>query len=247
MEPKSPRAIPSRTLLVVPAAFILLVALTPWVTDRIETGHWPESSRELVTELIGTGITLVLGWWILSLTRREQRDTARYFEELERLTLTDPLTGLGNRRALERDLEPALRRADRHEGPLALLYMDVDQLKALNDRFGHGVGDETLRVLGAVLRSNSRLGTDAAYRVGGDEFVMTLTTDGGGAEVLAERIKREFRSRSPKASHLSLGVVVWDGHMAAGQLLDEADARMYESRRPGWTDRRPNRSVPGVR
>jgi diguanylate cyclase (GGDEF)-like protein len=238
MTKKSARGMSSRTTLVLPVASILALALLPWITDWMDTGHWPRSPREFITELIGSAITLVLGWWILSLIRREQREARRYLVELEQLTLTDPLTGLGNRRALERDLDLGMRRADRLGNPLALLYMDVDQFKGLNDRHGHALGDETLRVLGAVLRSNSRSGTDAAYRVGGDEFVMVLAAEAGGADLIAERVRREFRNRSPKNSNLSLGVVVWDGRMSASRLLDEADTRMYESRLPGWAQRR---------
>jgi diguanylate cyclase (GGDEF)-like protein len=238
MKRKSTPWMDSRTILVLPVAFILVVAAIPWLTDWLETGHWPSAPREYITELVGSGVTLLLGWWILTLIWREHGDSIRYFKELETLTLTDPLTGLGNRRALERDLPIALRRAERQGDPLALLYMDVDQLKTLNDRHGHALGDETLRALGAVLRSNSRVGTDTAYRVGGDEFVMTLVTDARGADLLAERVKKDFAARSPKGSHLSLGVVAWDGRMSAGQMLDEADTRMYESRLPGWSRQR---------
>src|SRR4029453_11751120 len=113
-------------------------------------------------------------------------------------------------RALERDLPLALSRASRQGEPLALLFMDVDHLKLLNDRLGHAVGDETLRAAGAVLRSCSRLGTDVAYRVGGDEFVMMVVSDPGGAHALGERVVREFQGRSPQRSRLSLGVVEWD-------------------------------------
>ncbi len=232
------QGITSPRLLILPAVFILLVALLPWLTDRLETGGWPRNPGDFTTEVIGSGITLLLGCWILSLIRREQRYTLRHLMELERLTLTDPLTGLANRRALERDLVLWLSRGERLGDPLALLYMDVDHLKLINDQHGHGVGDETLRTLGAVLRSCSRLGTDSAYRVGGDEFVMMMVADGRGAERLADRLKREFELRSPKGSRLSLGVVVWDGHASASQLLDQADNQMYESRRRGWVTRR---------
>jgi diguanylate cyclase (GGDEF)-like protein len=235
---KPPRGLDSRNILLLPAAFILLVAAIPWVFHWMDAGPARATVRELRSELIGTAVTLLLGWWILALLRREQRAAASYLEELESLTLADPLTGLGNRRALSRDLPLTLKRSARQEGPLALLYMDVDQLKQINDRYGHAAGDETLRTVGAVLRSNSRVGTDVAYRVGGDEFVMTLGTDVRGAELLAERVKREFHARSPQRSMLSLGVVSWDGRMSAGELLDEADTRMYESRLPGWARQR---------
>jgi diguanylate cyclase (GGDEF)-like protein len=229
---------------VLPAIFILLVAVLPWLSDLIETGAWPRTPREYSTEVICSGLTLLLGWWILKLIRREQRYTIRHLAELERLTLTEPLTGLSNRRALERDLPLTLSRASRLEEPIALLYMDVDHMKALNDRFGHAMGDETLRALGAVLRVCSRLGTDLAYRVGGDEFVMTLVADRTGAQALGDRVSREFTARSPQHSRLSVGVVAWDGHASAAQLLDLADNAMYQSK-TGWTRERQTQTLAG--
>ena len=232
MSPGNPnsRGIPSRRLLVFPAVFILLVAAVPWLAEFYEQGGWPRNARALTSEIIISGLTLILGWWIITLIRREQRYTVRHLAELERLTLTDPLTGLGNRRALERDLPRALRLSERIDVPLALLFMDIDHFKQINDRNGHAVGDETLRALGAVLRSCSRVGTDVAYRVGGDEFVMTLVTDRVGAEMVAQRAVQDFFQRSPRHSSLSYGVVVWDGKASAAALLDQADSRMYQSR-----------------
>jgi diguanylate cyclase (GGDEF)-like protein len=224
------RGIPSRRLLVLPAVFILLVASVPWLAELYEQGGWPATARAYTTEMTVSGLTLVLGWWILTLIRREQRYTARHLAELERLTLTDPLTGLGNRRALERDLPRALRLSERIDVPIALLFMDIDHFKQINDHAGHAVGDETLRVLGAVLRSCSRVGTDIAYRVGGDEVVMTLVAERVGAEAVARRAAEDFFARSPRHSNLSYGIVAWDGRTSAASLLDEADTRMYQSR-----------------
>jgi diguanylate cyclase (GGDEF)-like protein len=223
----------SRRLLLVPAVFVLVVAATPWITDRYELGRWPHAARELVTELTVSGLVLLLGWWILTLIRREQRNTDRHLAELERLTLTDPLTGLGNRRALERDLPRAMKLSERMGSPLALLYLDIDHFKTINDAHGHATGDETLRVLGAVLRACSRAGTDTAYRVGGDEFVMTLMADREGADAVAQRAAHDFECRSAQSSTLSFGVVVWDGQGSVTTLLDRADGRMYERKQAG--------------
>jgi diguanylate cyclase (GGDEF)-like protein len=223
----------SRRLLLVPSVFVLVVAVVPWITERYELGRWPHAPRELVTGVTVSGLVLLLGWWILTLIRREQRNTDRHLAELERLTLTDPLTGLGNRRALERDLPRAMRLSERMTEPLALLYFDIDHFKAINDGFGHATGDETLRVFGAVLRACSRTGTDTAYRVGGDEFVMTLMTDRDGAEAVAQRVSLDFERRSPRRSTPSYGVVVWDGQGSATALLDRADGRMYERKQAG--------------
>ena len=227
----------SRRLLLVPAILVLVVAAVPWFTDLYERGRWPRDIRELTTEITISGLVLVLGWWILTLIRREQRNTERHLAELERLTLTDPLTGLGNRRALERDLPRAMKLSERIAEPLALLYLDIDHFKEINDGHGHAVGDEALRTLGAVLRSCSRAGTDTAYRVGGDEFVMSLMANREGAEALAQRAAHDFQQRSSRGSQVSFGVVVWDGTSAASALLDQADSRMYRSKLTGWSRR----------
>lgn len=211
---------------------ILLAALVglPWLVALLP----PSSTTPYLREVLSSGIILLLGGWIVTLIAREQRVAHRHVEQLEALTLTDPLTGLGNRRAFERDLDLRLRHATRVSESVALLYMDIDRLKALNDDYGHASGDETLRILGAVLRSCSRLGSDGAYRVGGDEFVMIVSADRRGADVIAERVARTFTDRSPKSSRVSLGVVVWDGSASAGHLLDLADDRMYRQK-PGFT------------
>ena len=116
----------------------------------------------------------------------------------------------------------------RLDHPLSLLFMDVDDIKRVNDRFGHAAGDETLRVVGNVVRACSRDGADSGYRVGGDEFVLIVLAEGEGAGLLARRIEEAFRAESPHASGLSYGAVEWDGAMSSGELLNEADRRMYQ-------------------
>ena len=228
--PPYSRGARSRRVLIVPALIVLAMAAMPWIGEWFgRVGH-AAIDREVLGEILGSVVILLLGAWILRLIRREQVYTQRHLRDLERLTLTDPLTGLANRRALEHDLQLAMRRSERLQEPLALLYLDVDRFKQLNDRHGHGVGDETLRMLGAVLRSCSRSGTDVAYRVGGDEFVMIAVADPMGADMLARRLERDFRDRSPRHSELSLGVVIWNGHATVQELLSQADQQMYRAK-----------------
>ena len=224
------RPLSTERLLLLPVVLLLLLAGLPWLLELVET-HWVPAPLAHLREAIETGVSLILSAWVLTLIHREHRLARTHLGELERLSLTDPLTGLGNRRSFERDLELRLSRSRRMSEPLALLYLDVDGLKRLNDRFGHASGDETLRCLASVLRSSSRLGSDTAYRVGGDEFVMVLTADRSGAEAIAGRIALGFPERSPHGSQVSMGVVVWDGRASVAQLLDEADSRMYRDKR----------------
>ncbi|MCO5200398.1 MAG: EAL domain-containing protein [Chloroflexi bacterium] len=113
--------------------------------------------------------------------------------ELEYLAFTDPLTGLGNRRALLERLDEAWR----HREPVALLIMDIDDFKGINDRFGHAQGDQALRHMGDVLRE--AVGGPAAFRLGGDEFVLLMIgdpgSDAGQAEDCAWRIRADVSSR----------------------------------------------------
>lgn len=224
-QPTKAVAQPGRVL-VVPVILLAILVCLPWLIAWLQ----PPPNASWMREVMSSAIILLLGGWIVTLIAREQRVAARHVDQLEALTLTDPLTGLGNRRAFERDVELRLRHAARIGEPVALLYMDVDGLKALNDDYGHASGDEALRILGAVLRSCSRLGSDGAYRVGGDEFVMIVSAERRGADVVAERVARTFTERSPKSSRVSMGVVVWDGEVSAGHLLDLADDRMYRQK-----------------
>jgi diguanylate cyclase (GGDEF)-like protein len=113
--------------------------------------------------------------------------------ELEYLAFTDPLTRLGNRRALLERLDEAWRQRE----PIALLLMDMDDFKGINDRFGHAQGDLALRKMGDVLRD--AVGGRSAFRLGGDEFVLAMTgdsaSDAGQAEDCAWRIRADVASR----------------------------------------------------
>lgn len=208
----------------------LVLAALPWLTSLYHDGTLAGSPREMLTSVAASLIAIAFAAWVILLLRRERATAQQHLADLEALTLTDALTGLGNRRALERELARAMLRARRLDHSLALLYLDVDELKTVNDRFGHSAGDETLRVVANVTRACSREGTDSGYRVGGDEFVLVVLTDHVGAEVLAGRIRQGFATRSPYESTVSVGAIEWDGAMSAGELLSEADRLMYRSK-----------------
>ena len=222
---------PLRTLPLALSA--LAMVLMPWLASWWATGALASSAREVWISTVASLLAAGFGVWVIVLLRRERHLVRRHLLDLEALTLTDPLTGLGNRRALERDVARAMLRSNRLDQPLTLLFLDVDDLKAVNDRFGHAAGDETLRMVGAVARSCSREGTDTGYRVGGDEFVLILTADREGADVVCGRMQQGFQSRSPYGSTISLGVVEWDGAQSAGELLSQADVQMYQNKHMG--------------
>ena len=115
--------------------------------------------------------------------------------EMEEQSLTDPLTGLPNRRALDHKLGLEVRLSLRHKVPLSLLLLDVDSFKQYNDSFGHPAGDEVLRALGRLLQVHTRA-TDFAARWGGEEFaVMLRHTEEDGARIVASASARRSRLR----------------------------------------------------
>ena len=165
---------------------------------------------------------------------------AGYHEELHRLAVSDPLTGLPNRRALTEFLEREVGRARRHRRPLAVALFDVDQFKGINDTLGHLAGDATLRALAARLTPLVREG-ELLARHGGDEFALALPETGAEAgRACGERLRRaveehpfRYESRAYPVT-ISVGVgALGPGEGVAADLLARADAKLYEAKRTG--------------
>jgi diguanylate cyclase (GGDEF)-like protein len=182
---------------------------------------------------------------------RLEAERVRLLEEanarLAALATTDPLTGLGNRRAFDEALDHEARLAGRGIRPLSLLVLDVDQFKSFNDAFGHPAGDEVLVRVAEVVRSCCR-GPDVAARLGGEEFAVLLPgTDRAGAVTFAERVRRAVE-RGPwplRPVTVSIGIATFDpGCREAGrQLVEAADRALYRAKQagrnrvvPAWSD-----------
>jgi diguanylate cyclase (GGDEF)-like protein len=163
----------------------------------------------------------------------------RHADRLAELSETDPLTGLSNARRLFSRLDAELARVRRYREPLALLLVDLDGLKSINDRHGHHAGDEAIRGLGDVIRAQLRE-TDTGARWGGDEFaVLAPNTGEPAALALAERIRALIPTISARWSLTgSLGVATIDPGAAgdvddAATLMRAADAALYEAKQRG--------------
>ncbi|BDG17095.1 sensor domain-containing diguanylate cyclase [Thermus brockianus] len=144
-------------------------------------------------------------------------------QALEMAARTDPLTGLGNRRALEDTFPKLLAEAQALGEPLALIYWDLNGLKALNDREGHAAGDQALRALAQALKNLSRR-RDLAFRVGGDEFVsLHLGLSQGEIPALIARLRQSL------PYGVAAGGVEVEGEDLE-TLLREADRRMYRAK-----------------
>ncbi len=163
---------------------------------------------------------------------------ARMFSELRHYSDHDPLTGLLNRRGIEYRLRAEHRRLVRHGHPFALLSLDLDHFKRINDEHGHPVGDEVLRAFGEVLRRAGRE-ADAAARVGGEEFwVLLPDTELDGALPLAERILHEVRSlrlpESPVRITVSIGIAAAAARSESIEaLMRRLDAALYRAKAGG--------------
>ncbi len=175
----------------------------------------------------------------LSLTRAlEHRhlilENARLFDEVQRLAVTDPLTGLFNRHKLNEALDLEVERAGRYGRPLSLIMLDMDQMKKINDTYGHPAGDEVLRRVADTIRKVVRK-VDLPTRYGGDEFLVVLPEAGTEeAGSIAERICAEVRSGEYHGISVSVsaGVAQWrPSHTGIEDFVFEADRALYERKR----------------
>ncbi|VCU72254.1 Phytochrome-like protein cph2 [Pigmentiphaga humi] len=182
---------------------------------------------------------------IRDVSRRKKVEEALEAENAQLLAMaaTDGLTNLANRRSFDEVLEREWRRAARDDEPLALLLIDVDHFKALNDHYGHQQGDQYLRAIAQLIKSCIRRPGDTAARYGGEEFAVLLpNTDIDGAFLLAEKIRNATQAaRIPHLQSelgvmtLSIGVeaMVPHGSLVAAALVRRADTALYTAKRQG--------------
>ena len=164
----------------------------------------------------------------------------RVRQQLDALAHTDELTGLSNRRHLMQEAQLEIERARRYDLPLCLAVLDLDHFKQINDRFGHGIGDEVLRRFARVCRSSLRQ-TDVIGRIGGEEFVLLLPhTQLPIAEQIVERVRNEFKNadwhslRPGLMTSVSIGLTALqprDGNLA--ELMRRADEGLYQAKQQG--------------
>src|SRR5258705_9275627 len=153
-------------------------------------------------------------------------------EELLQAAITDPLTGCQNRRFLDQVTDRELQRHSRFNLPLALLFIDVNRFKAVNDTLGHEAGDRVLQYVARFLKRHIRE-ADYVFRYGGDEFLVLITCVGAEALKKAAALKTAFDS-APEAVELPPGIGLSVGSIEVPEgttnllpLVNAADARMY--------------------
>jgi diguanylate cyclase (GGDEF)-like protein len=171
---------------------------------------------------------------IVVYTLRERRD--QLLAVLETQALADPLTGLSNRRSFDRELAHADAWVRRSGGPLALLTVDLDHFKSINDTWGHAVGDIALQTVATAMRTVSR-DSDTVARLGGDEFVMLLRCDRIGALRVADAVRAAVAAShdvpgGPPRLSIGLAVLPDDATTVEG-LLGASDAALYQAKVAG--------------
>ncbi len=163
-----------------------------------------------------------------------------FYEEVFRLAFHDPVTGTYSRRYFDEALEREVLRATRHETPLSILLVDVDEFKRINDERGHASGDRVLRKIASTLRAELR-GESVLARFGGDEFVILLpASDEDETQLVAERLRATVEnldldesSGSPVTLSIGCTTAVPTRETQPGQLLGAADAALYAAKRGG--------------
>jgi len=209
----------------------------------LEGPSWWTPAHALIVLGLALTVTLFALGWVAILRRRIelQADKLRASEQRFRhLAHHDSLTGLATRRVLDDRLKVAVESARHHQGGLALLMLDVDNFKEVNDTFGHQAGDEVLRVTGQRLLAAVRA-SDTVARLGGDEFVVLLSEvrNPQAVEMVAATVVSSLSRPVPFAGRdmavsVSVGVAMaLNGKMDAQALLRQADAALYRAKNAG--------------
>lgn len=212
---------------------LAIVAAILWYSSELlthsgvslEVASWNGFTRLVI--YMGSAITLAL----LRADRTRMRELLALAESSAR---TDSLTGLANSRAFYERLHDEIPRLQRYDRPVTIAYVDVDNFKRVNDRFGHARGDEVLKEIAGVLRSTVRA-SDLAARLGGDEFALAMwDTAGDHARAFEERLAAALAPLLERYPDTGLGASVGWATLRAGATVDDvvhaADEAMYAAK-----------------
>jgi diguanylate cyclase (GGDEF)-like protein/putative nucleotidyltransferase with HDIG domain len=195
------------------------------------------SDRTLALTLAAFPLALLLFGVFASVLRgyRRRLEQANRAElaRLEQIALTDNLTGVRNHRAFHEDLSRELTRAERSGTRLTLVLLDMDDLKQVNDRFGHQQGDDQLRALAACMVETVR-DSDVVYRIGGDEFALILAGENAlGALRVTQRLLTNLSGTRVNRPSARAGIAETSGPVSGDELVRKADLALYDAKRSG--------------
>lgn len=201
---------------------------------------------ELYMRILVSVLFVVFGFYAAFLLDRAERVKAELRdsnaqllglkEELERLAGADPLTGIFNRRKFHEILHMAISNAERHDHRFALLMIDIDHFKKINDTFGHQAGDEVLRIVCGLIETSVR-NADQLFRVGGEEFCLLAMAAGKeDTHTLAEKLRQVVAAHTFAEINkvtISIGIAHFREGDTQESIYARADEAMYEAKRMG--------------
>ena len=212
--------------------------------DRISTVKTPDQLRAIATLLAAENHRMRLETHgmarKLEASRTQLEALNVSLEQAQEQGLRDSLTKIGNRRAFDKELEDAVKRAETNLEPLSVVMVDIDRFKAINDKYGHQSGDAVLQSFAKILARFAR-SQDTVARFGGEEFAIVLPdTASLSASILAERLRTQIETEGfeiPLAGRLritaSLGVAQLRHGETAGNLVSRADKLLYKAKSLG--------------
>jgi diguanylate cyclase (GGDEF)-like protein len=206
---------------------VLLPAIMPWSIDSGVSGPWA-TELTLVTVLYGVGMAFLILALVHDYKIRIHKDAAS----------TDSLTGLFNRRAFLESAQELIDRCAGKRQPVTLLMFDLDYFKTVNDRFGHAVGDDALRLFAKTASESMRV-DDIIGRLGGEEFAAVVPGDDDVAVGIAERIRAAFEAVGtevcghPVKATVSIGAAWTNDKVSVEKILAAADVALYRAKETG--------------
>lgn len=216
---------------------ITFLGLIAWVSICLLTAGWGQLETGHVRILSFAGLFGLIA--AVGLSESLRSESSLKFAKLMASSTTDPLTGVGNRRCLDAEIERRIAQLRRQGMTVSLLMIDVDHFKQLNDKFGHLAGDAMLRNLAKLLDKTLR-DTDLITRYGGEEFVAVLPgTDLHHARLAGERIRNAIEYSRVSFDGMELGVTISVGVTEAlpndtpETFLNRADQALYEAKNAG--------------
>ncbi len=202
--------------------------------------EWKTQSMIDILLVLVDGVFIILLFVAL---RRALNKSQQMEAHMQSIAITDELTGLPNRRALDAALDREIRRAAREKLPLSILMIDIDHFKSVNDQYGHSVGDEVLHRVGQMIATACRRAGDLAARYGGEEFILLLpSTTPEDARKVAENVRMDILQMAPSSSvpdmrpvSVSIGVAssTAGAPLSCDDVLKRADQALYAAKNAG--------------
>ena len=218
-----------------PKSIRALVSIRVPLRGIVKAGNQMANTLTLVTFLVLSGIYLLLAILIQHIAAQQQR-ILQQNDALERLSMTDLLTGVLNRFGLQQRSSEVMKRADRFKHPLALLMLDLDHFKQINDHYGHPVGDAVLKCFANTVQSHLR-GSDIFGRWGGEEFlVISPHLNRNDAVTMAEKLRLAIEDTVFEGGirlTTSIGISEYRLGESASALIERADHALYRAKETG--------------